>query len=91
MARRVIHLTRRVVETTERTEKILVRYCSSAGLGARPCLLTGNTCASGELVEKWVPLNQTFVKQGQRFYRLAIGHGEWLDIPVVDDASMSSP
>ena len=75
-------MTRRVV--TKTTEEILVRWCAD-GPGGRPRLLTEEKeCPSSRLVEMWVPIEKTFIDNGQRYFWLTIGHGEYVRVPVDD-------
>ncbi len=65
---------------TNTRQEVLIRY--GVGVGARPIpLVEGGESPKG-IVETWVPIDETFLKKGYRYYRVIVGHGDWVDIPI---------
>jgi len=58
---------------------VLVRY--ALGPGARPEVMQGNDYPDDRIVERLVPVEDTFLKDDVRYYRVTCGHGDWIDIP----------
>ena len=72
---------------TKETHKVLVRY--RYGRDARPELIQDeDELLKARIVERLVDVSDTFLRDGVRYYRLVIGHGDVLDIPCSLSSSL---
>lgn len=63
-----------IVTNREVKTEVLVRY--KIGIGGRPA----NLIDEGRVVEKWVPIEETFIRDGKLYWRCLCGHGDSVDI-----------
>lgn len=77
-------MTRRIVTKTSSREEMLVRYVRGEG-GWPEIVRPDREYSPDRISELWVPTEDTFVREGVRYYRLIIGHGDWIDIPIEEE------